>query len=296
VLVSASSTSRLLVHRIARQLGLTAVGVRGPRPREVATIARPRVGLYKPWVENIDEGWTRWLLERYEFAFASLSDADIRAGGLAGRVDVIILPSGSPERLVAGHANGTLPDVYTGGLGEGGVGALQQFVKAGGTLLCLDASCGLAVDALSLPVKDVVRAVPAEKFFCPGSILRLRLDPTHPLSFGLGEETVAFFANSSGYEIARRSVEDEGERSTNGTNGGARTEPVAWYGNGNPLLSGWIEGPELIAGTAAVVEARVGRGRVVLIGFRAQHRAQTHATFRLLFNTLYTHRTTATRQ
>ncbi len=243
----------------------------------MGTVATARVGLYKPWLENIDEGWTRWLLERYEFPFVTLTDADIRSGGLRDRLDVLILPDAQPERLIAGHPPGAVPDRYSGGLGKEGVDALAAFVRAGGTLACLDSSCGLAVEALALPVKDVVAGLPPEQFFCPGSIVQIRVDPNNPLAFGLPEQTAAFFAMGSAYELSEGA--DSG--------GGSIVRPVARYGTGNPLLSGWLEGPERMADKGAVMEVRVGAGRVVMFGFRVQHRAQSHATFRLLFNAMY---------
>ncbi len=283
LLVPATSKTRPVVERVARELGLGATGIRAPLPRDVGAVARARIGLYKPWVENIDEGWTRWLLERYEFPFVSLTDADIRSGNLKDRLDVIVLPDAPPERIIAGNVRGSLPDPYTGGIGEGGVAALQAFVTAGGTVVCLDSSCGLAIDIFGLPVKEVLKSLPADKFFCPGSILRLRVDRASPISFGMTEETTAFFAMSSGFEITATDTIAPGSDLPSPPVARA----VAWYGSDNPLMSGWLEGPEMIANKPASVDARVGRGRVVLIGFRAQHRAQTHASFRLLFNSLY---------
>src|SRR5439155_5229826 len=168
----------------------------GARP-----IARARVALYKPWVENIDEGWTRWLLERYEFPFKNIGDAEVRAGNLRSQFDAIILPAAAPARLIAGHPAGIVPPEYAGGLGQQGVDALKAFVEAGGTLICLDQSGGLAIGMFGLTVRDVARDGENEKFFCPGSIVRVELDPSHPLSYGMVPHTAGFFAFSSAYEI-----------------------------------------------------------------------------------------------
>jgi hypothetical protein len=170
-----------------------------------------------------------------------------------------------------------------GGLGAEGVAALKQFVEAGGTIIALDQAGGLAIDAFGLPLRDVARAA-GDAFFCPGSILRLDLDPQHPLAYGMPARTAAFFAFSSAYE--------ESTAQPNGRTGadaarGAGLRTAARYATGNLLLSGWLEGEQTIAGRAAVVEARVGTGRVVLLGFRVQHRGQSHATFRLLFNAVF---------
>src|SRR5204862_4790105 len=140
---------------IAADLGLRADGVKGRPPQSTLPIARPRLALYKPWVENIDEGWTRWILERYEFSFRNVSDADLRAGNLRAQYEAIILPSASGDRLIGGHSAGAVPHEYAGGLGEEGVAALVAFVEAGGTLICLDQAGSLALGAFRLPLRDV---------------------------------------------------------------------------------------------------------------------------------------------
>ena len=196
----------------------------------------------------------------------------MRAGNLRAAFDVIVLPGMPPQRLIDGNRKGALPDEYVGGLGEAGVAALKAFVEAGGTLVCLDSSADLAIDALKLPVKNVVAGLPAEQFFCPGSIVALDVDPAQPVGFGMLPRNAAFFAFSSAYEAAP----------------GPDVRVVARYGAKDILMSGWLEGEQVIAGKAAVVEARAGLGRAVLIGFRAQHRGQSMATFRLLFNALLT--------
>jgi hypothetical protein len=263
--------ARPAIERLARELGLRVFGSRG-KPPASTPVARARVALYRPWTDAIVEGWTRWLLEQYEFPFKTLRDAEARAGNLRAAYDVIILPSIAAPRLIEGNRAGSVPDEYAGGLGAPGVAALEAFVEAGGTLVCLDQSAQLAIDALKLPVKDVVQGLPPEQFFCPGSVVKLDLDASQPLAFGMLEHNAAFFAFSSAYEVGN----------------GAGVRVVARYGAKDILLSGWLEGEAAIAGRPAVVEAQAGLGRVVLIGFRAQHRGQSHATFRLLFNAILT--------
>ena len=285
LVVGNSKAARVAVEAIANELGLRVDGVKGGKvPPRLLPLARARVGLYKPWTANIDEGWTRLVLEQYGFPFQSLTDADIRRGGLRAQLDVVILPSASAQQLVAGNKAESLPPEYAGGLGTEGVAALKAFVEEGGTLVCLDASASFAIDTLKLPVKNVLRELRPEQFFCPGSLLRLELDPDQPLSFGMPSETAAFFSFGSAYEIGKAQAEAAG--GTKGSQPGISV--VGRYAAKNVLMSGWLEGEEAIAGRPAVVEARVARGRAVLIGFRAQHRGQSLATFRLLFNAILT--------
>ncbi len=277
--VRPSAQAKPVVESLARQLGLRVSGVK-TRPFPSVPVRRARAGLYRPWNDAIDEGWTRWLFEQYGFPFSTLRDADIRKGGLAAAFDVIVLPSAQAQRLIDGNRTGTVPPEYAGGLGQAGVDALKAFVEGGGTLVTLDASSQLAIDALKLPVKNLLRGMPPDKFFCPGSLLRLDVDTAEPLGFGMTPHAAAFFAFSSAWDVS--------------ASPGAKV--IARYGGKDVLLSGWIEGETLVAGQPAVVEVKAGAGRVVLIGFRAQHRGQAHATFRLLFNTLLTGVNTTTRR
>ena len=290
LVVPFSKASEPIVGKVATQLGLRANGVKGKPPAAVWQLRRARVALYKPWGENTDEGWTRWLLERYEFPFKNVSDAEVRAGNLRAQFDAIIVPSSSAERLVAGYPPGVVPPEYTGGLGESGVAAIKSFVEAGGTLICLDQSGSFAIAEFKLPLRDVAREVGSDKFFCPGSILRVELDPSQPLSYGMSAHTAGFFSFSSAYEILAPRSPTGGHGGESAGNVLDNVQTVARYGAKDLLLSGWLEGEQVIADRPAVVQLGVGAGRVVLLGFSAQHRAQSHATFRLLFNSIFTSR------
>jgi hypothetical protein len=276
LVVPASSAVRPVVEQIAKNLGLRVDGVRRPLPNAVQPVGTARVALYKPWVPNADEGWTRWLLDQYEFRYTSITDTDIRAGNLRQRFDVIILPSAPADLLKAGNT-GEVPPDYRGGLGESGVTALRAFVEGGGTLVCLDQSAALAIDEFHLPLRDLAREGPSSEFFCPGSILRIDLDPRQPLSFGMNPHTAGMFRSGSAYAIEPRA--------------GAADPAIAVaasYGAKDLLISGWLEGEQVIAGKPAALEVRLGMGRIVLFGFSTQHRGESHATFRLFFNAVFT--------
>jgi hypothetical protein len=277
VVVRHSRESRAVVEGIAGQLGLRATAMKGRVPAATSPIGGARIGLYRPWVDGIDEGWTRWVLEEYGFTLRNLVDADVKRGGLRAGWDVIVIPDMRPERLAEGLRPGTVPDEYTGGLGQTGLDALGRFAREGGTLVCLDSSCQPLLAAMQLPVSDALQSLPAETFYCPGSLVRLAFEPSSPLAFGMKEDTAALLVNGSAYDLRHGAPASAGIVSV-----------AARYGSGNPLLSGWLDGPEHLAGKAAVVEVSVGQGRVVLVGFRPQHRGQTLATFRVLFNALFT--------
>jgi hypothetical protein len=273
-----------VVEGIGRDLGLRVEGSQAKLPAtDMQPIGRARIALYRPWTASIDEGWTRLLLDRYEFQYATLSDQQARAGNLRARYDAIILPNVGGDRLAAGLPDDAAPPEYTGGLGPAGVDALRVFVRSGGTLICLGQSASLAIGMFELPVRDVARE--NERLFVPGSIVRLSLDPEHPLSFGMPHDTTAFFTFSSVFSAAAGASPRDSPYADPSTSAGIRT--VAHYGDRDVLLSGWLEGEDLIAGRAAILDATVGSGHAILFGFPVQHRAQSYATFRLLFNALF---------
>jgi hypothetical protein len=228
----------------------------------------------------MDEGWGRWVLERYGFDFASLTDADLRAGSL-DELDAIVLPHQTAEDMMHGHPPGTMPEEYTGGIGLEGALSLKRWVEAGGTLIAIDGASDFVIDQFGLPVRNAVRDVAPESLSVPASLVRLEVDRSDPVGFGLPDETVAFFVRSRVFET----IEPAG-----GEDAGGRDDVhiVARYGASDVLLSGWELGAdEYLAGQPAVVRTTLGQGQIVLIGFRSHFRAQPRATFKLLFNSLF---------
>jgi hypothetical protein len=266
---------------LAAEIGVDVVGLDEPLDATLARVQPPRVGVYQSWRPSIDEGWVRWIFEEYEQPYATLHDADIRQGALRERFDTIVLPQQKPEEILNGnpHKNDykePYPPEYVGGLGQLGVDALRDFVELGGTLVALDSACEFAIKHLYLPVRNVVEGLSEEEFYCPGSLLRLIFDdPSHPLAFGMRRHEVGLFMKSPVFEpLSRDGLAD------------TRMRVVASYPVYEPNLSGWILGSDKLAGKAAVLEVGLGAGRVVLIGFRAQFRAQARGTYRVLFNAL----------
>jgi hypothetical protein len=234
-------------------------------------VIRTRVGLYRSHVPAMDEGWTRWIFEQYGIDYAPLRDAEVRAGNLRARFDAVVIPDQSQRDLIEGHKRGAMPEELTGGLGDEGVKALREFVAAGGTLVCLNESAAVLAEKLKLPVRDVTNDLKRTEFYVPGSILRVELDTSHPVAAGMPRESIAWAEDSPAFELTD----------------GARARAVARYpASGNPLLSGWLLGGEKLNGKAALVEVELGRGRVYLFGFRPQYRAQSLATYPLLFNAI----------
>jgi hypothetical protein len=269
---------------VVRDTGVGASRVdRLPRVA-MSEVRAARIGLYKSWVANMDEGWTRWLLEQYGFAYTTLADADIRAGNLLARFDVIILPDQTARRIIAGHQVsdrpregpwGPVPPEYQGGIGETGVQALKTFVERGGRLLTFDAASDLPIESFGGPfarIKNVITPLTRTTFYCPGSVLRLAVDVNHPMARGMTSAPAAYFANS-------RAFETDDPAATSVARYAADPKEV--------LMSGWLLGADRIANRHAVLDVKFGEGSVLLFAFRPQFRAQPHATFKLVFNALY---------
>ena len=156
-----------------------------PEPR-TSNLRAPRVAMYQPWTGgNMDEGWTRWVLEQYEFNLTSIHNEDIRAGKLRQRFDAIILADQNPRDIVDGFDAPAIRPEYRGGIGDAGVDNLKQFVADGGTLIAMGNACDLAIDRLPIPVRDLKRGLTRDQHFAPGTILHLEVDTSSPLGYGV---------------------------------------------------------------------------------------------------------------
>jgi hypothetical protein len=270
-----SNGPRKSLEGVASDLGLQVKTADAAASAGVLAIKAPRIGMYSPWTGgNMDEGWTRWVLEQYDFTSTTLHNADVRAGKLREKYDVIIFPDQGTRAIVDGATGQNVRPEYRGGIGDEGVASLREFIGHGGTIVTLGAASDLAIDRLGVPLKNLKAGLTRDQHFAPGTILNVEVDTGHPLGAGMQAQTYGFYNNSPFFSVG------EGFSSQ-------KLSVVARYPNTDVVASGWLKGEDLMAGRAAVVMMDTNPGRVVLFGLRPQHRAQTHATFPLLFNALY---------
>ncbi len=256
-----------------------------PAPPAGRVLHAPRVGLYKPWRASMDEGWTRFVLERYGFDPKSLDNAALRRGGLRASFDALVLPdvpkeviaNGRPRRDDGGSAYFVeLPPPYQGGLEAAGAKSVQEFVEAGGTLIALADACDWVIGQFNIPVADVLARAKPDEFSCPGSLLRASVAADHPVTWGLPPEAALFVDKPIAFQTQTPAA-------------GVDRAVLATYPEDprDVLLSGWMSGADRIVRHSAAVAVTLGRGRIVLLGFRPQHRAQTDGTYPFLFNALH---------
>jgi hypothetical protein len=274
-----------VLRKAAADLGLTFTGIAAP-PQGSALELRPvRIALWDRYGGSSPSGWIRWLFERFEFPFERVYAQALDAGKLSSRYDVIILASDASlsRALDEPPEPGRLPTEYRGTTGVISraltLPSLKQFVEEGGTLIAIGGAASIGT-TLGLPITNHLTAVESdgterpltrEAFYVPGSVLRIRVDNTTPLGYGFEPEADVFFDNSPVFRL----TSDPAARR------------VAWFMGASPLRSGWALGQSFLDGGAAVVDAQLGRGRVLLFGPEITYRAQPHGTFKFLFNAIY---------
>jgi hypothetical protein len=262
-----------LLGEMASELGLDFHGVDRPLP-DTFELRRPRVGVYRAWLPNADEGWLRMVLEEYGFEYVNLYPEDVRAGGLSGKVDVLVFPDLTRDIVVDGMKGyrGSDPSAYEEryrrGVEEQGNKEVLRFLDAGGTVITLNRSCEYAVRDLYAGAELPLAGLGEKEFYCPGSLLRVLVDDSHPIGYGYGREETVMFQGSPAFNVK------EGVA-------------VAWYPETDPTVSGWLLGEKHLRGRAAVAEVPAGNGTVILIGCSPHFRNQNRATFKLLFNSIY---------
>jgi len=293
--VPASAQARAVLERGAKELGVPAVGMPQKPAGEALKLKPIRIGLYDSYGGSMPSGWTRWLFERYEMPFEVVYPATLDAGNLKSRFDVLVFtagairgPGGFGGRGGGGGGGraGQVPEEYRDRVGsvteQTTFPQLKKFAELGGSIITIGSSTALA-QWFGLPVSNYLmemgpdgheRNLPAEKFYIPGSLLRMSVDNTNPLAYGMPKQVDIFFDNSPVFKLSP-TVELQ------------KTDPVGWFDASQVLDSGWAWGQQYLQGGTAVAEASVGEGKVVLLGPEVNFRDQPHGTYKLLFNGLY---------
>ena len=270
---------------LSKKYSLDLVGLTEKPKVKTIPVRSFKLGMYKPWVASMDEGWTRWVLEQYEFPLKSISTKEMKEQKLNKEYDVIVFPDVSKDVIIDGKRKPEeggmkyfvdFPPEYSGGIGKEGVKNLKEFVEEGGTLVAMASACDFVIDEFNVPVVNVLARAKSEEFNCPGSLLRIQIAQDHPVTYGMPDEVagfvnqrIAFQTTPPAPEMTRwvlASFPDEAE---------------------DMLMSGWILGAEKLQRRAAAVAMTYGKGKIVLFGFRVQQRAQMEATFKLLFNAIH---------
>jgi hypothetical protein len=255
--ITSKPTTQALLEKIAADLGTRFVGSLAAPGEEAAAVKSMRVGLWDKYGGSMPSGWTRWLLEQFEFPFQVVMGPELEKGGLSDKFDVLIFVEGA---IASRSANDLTPH-------------LRKFLESGGTILTIGNSTALGYQ-LGLPIANHLNSkddspLPRAKYYVPTSVLRVRVDTKDPLAWGMSDDVDVVFANSPTFRL---SAEAKGLRR------------VAWFDSKTPLRSGWAWGQEHLEGGTAIAEARVGKGRLVLFGPQILFRAQPHGTFKFLFN------------
>jgi hypothetical protein len=279
------------VREIAAETGVSFLAWGTAVNQGQRALRMPRIGLWDQYGGSMPSGWTRWILEQFEYPFSRVFAQELDAGNLNARFDVLIFVEGAiPGRGGAAGGRGgrgggppldaaDVPPEYRSHLGrispERTIPQLRRFVEAGGSIVAIGSSAENLAAHFTLPVTNHLvengNAIPRSKYFVPGSVLTARVDTRHPAAAGMNERTDVFFDNSPVFRITDP----------------AAVVPIAMFDTDTPLRSGWAWGQQYLQGGVIAAEAKVGAGRVLLFGPAILHRAQPHGTFKLLFNAIY---------
>jgi hypothetical protein len=288
---------------LAKKIGISATAVPA-MPQFLMELKTPRVGLWDQYGGSMEAGWTRWILEQFDFPFERVFAPQLDAGNLNAKYDVLIFVNGAIPAAGGGRGRGAGGGAPAGGAQGGRAGApaplpipaeyagqqgamsmdvtmpaLKQFVERGGTIIAIGSSATNLGAYLQLPMTNHLvengAPIPQTKFYTPGSVLRAHVNTASPYAFGMQEQTDVFFDNSPVWTLGADAA-------------GKGVRPIAWFDSPAPLRSGWAWGQAYLDKGVIGIDASVGQGRVLLFGPEILQRAQPHGTFKFLFNGIYT--------
>jgi hypothetical protein len=270
--------------------------ISGHHPANTVKITPARIALWDSYGGSMPSGWIRYIMEQYHFPVTVIYAKDIDTGNLRSKYDLILFVQGAiPAVIATGETPprarpepnaDSLPAEYRSHLGritpQKSIPELEKFLKAGGHIFTIGSSANLAYQ-LGLPIHDALvelaggkeRKLPSEKFYIPGSVLRVSLDSASPSAWGMEATTDVYFDASPVFNISPAAY-------ANGT-----VRPIAWFPDDKPLRSGWAWGQAYLQNGVAAFVANVGQGKLYAFGPEITFRAQTHGTFKFLFNQLY---------
>jgi hypothetical protein len=303
VYIPAKTSTFPKLQDLALEKGLIFEGVTVKPTGEAYRMRAPRIGLWDRYGGSMPSGWVRWLMEQFEFDFEVVYPQTLDAGDIKSKFDVLIFVGGAIPAMVEDEISSyfrseqpdpkTIPAEYKNRLGkvtqEKTIPQLRQFLDDGGMILTIGSSTSLGY-FMGLPISDALvektadgkeKPLPMEKYFVPGSILQVKVDTSNPLAYGLPEKLDVYFNRSPVFHLTPESVF-------------LNVKPVAWFDTDKPLRSGWAWGQNYLKGGIAIVEAEVGKGKLLLFGPEITFRAQPHGTFKFLFNGIFYSTATST--
>jgi hypothetical protein len=281
------------LNKNSKEYGLSVIGA-NLRPAQLSKVSKLRIGLWDTYGGSMPSGWLRWIFEQHNYDYKVIYAKEINEGKLKEKYDVIVFVGGAIPATNASPRAGldtslkpeNIPAEYRDHIGritaDSSVPQLKKFMEDGGKIVTIGSSTNLAYH-LKLPVKNALtemnngteRNLPGEKYYIPGSILRVALDSTHHAAWGMNGEADVYFSSSPVFRTAPDAIA-KGE-----------IVPIAWFNSEKPLRSGWAYGQEYLQDGIAAFAAPVGKGKLYAFGPEITFRSQTHGTFKLLFNQLY---------
>jgi hypothetical protein len=282
VFIPMNENSKKAINELAKEFHLKIYSANVKEQSLLKELKKVRVALYQPYTANMDEGWTRLLLENYQFDFKNIYNKDFKNKKLKDLYDVIIIPDMSGDLIKNGKPSGDnarfyrpKPAEYEGGIEKEGVENLKTFVeKDGGYLITLGQACNFAIEDLGLKVTNVLKNVKADDFYCPGSLVRMTVNNQHPIGYGFDNEVIGYLSDNIAFSTTVPYADYD-------------RNVIVRYPTSNILKSGFLLGEDYLYRRSAIVDVKQKKGHVILLGFKVQNRHQTFGTFKFLFNAIH---------